>query len=153
MYKKEEASKIKKEFWTAFGQYMKPIPSSEGDRINWINYKTGIKNISFKMQVDNIEARIGIEFSHGETIIRQLYFNQLLELKPQLQTYLGSEWNWQENIINNEGKIHSVVYNKITGVSVFKKDDWPKIISFLKKGIISLDAFWENGKYSFMALE
>lgn len=45
MYSKAEKSKIRKDFWTAFGQYMKPVPSAEGTKVNWPNYKTGVKQI------------------------------------------------------------------------------------------------------------
>jgi hypothetical protein len=43
MYSKDQASQLKQEFWTAFGQYMGPVLSAEGLRTNWINYKTGVK--------------------------------------------------------------------------------------------------------------
>jgi hypothetical protein len=30
MYKKGEASQLRQAFWTAFGQYVAPVPSAEG---------------------------------------------------------------------------------------------------------------------------
>ncbi len=53
MFSKQDASKLKKEFWTAFGRYMKPVLSADGEKINWINYKTGEKDIVFKMDADS----------------------------------------------------------------------------------------------------
>lgn len=61
MYTRQEASKLKEEFWTAFGKYMSPIPSAEGLPINWVNYKTGVKDVSFFMEADNKQASIGIQ--------------------------------------------------------------------------------------------
>ena len=81
MYSRQEASQLRKEFWTAFGQYMQPILSAEGEKVNWINYKTGEKHIYFRMQVDNKKAFIGIELSHPDAGVQQLYFEQFLELK------------------------------------------------------------------------
>ncbi|MFA6248901.1 MAG: DUF4268 domain-containing protein, partial [Mucilaginibacter sp.] len=49
MYSKDQASQLKQAFWTAFGQYMGPVLSAEGLRTNWINYKTGVKHIYFRM--------------------------------------------------------------------------------------------------------
>ena len=53
MYSKSEASQLKQEFWTSFGQYMSPVLSAEGEKLNWINYKTGEKDIFFKMKANN----------------------------------------------------------------------------------------------------
>jgi len=51
MFSKKEASQLRKKFWMIFGQYMSPVLSSEGEKINWINYKTGVKGLQFKMNV------------------------------------------------------------------------------------------------------
>jgi len=40
MFKRQEASRLREEFWTTFGRYMRPVLSTEGIKINWINYKT-----------------------------------------------------------------------------------------------------------------
>ena len=49
MYSKAEATQLRQAFWTAFGQYMAPVPSAEGETTNWINYKTGFKHLYFRM--------------------------------------------------------------------------------------------------------
>jgi hypothetical protein len=69
MYTKEQASQLKQAFWTAFGQYMGPVLSAEGLRTNWINYKTGVKHIFFRMQADNKMASIAIEIAHYQSYL------------------------------------------------------------------------------------
>lgn len=81
MYSRQEASQLKQEFWTVFGQYIKPILSAEGEIINWVNYKTGEKNIAFRMNADNKKAGIAIEFTHKDKDIQQLYLEQFSQLK------------------------------------------------------------------------
>jgi hypothetical protein len=78
MYSKEQISKLKTQFWTNFGQYMKPVPSASGQPVNWINYKTGIRNIHFKMDADNTSAVIAVEISHPLEEQRLHYYNQFL---------------------------------------------------------------------------
>jgi hypothetical protein len=39
------------------------------------------------------------------------------------------------------------------GVSIFNKEDWPKLISFFKPRIVALDEFWNMVKYSFESLK
>lgn len=152
MYSKQEAAKLKEEFWTAFGLYMAPILSAEGERINWINYKTGEKHIQFRMQSDNKKASIGIELSHNDPDIQQLYFEQFVQLKKIFQNVVEEEWLWVQQVTNEHGKTISRIYTEINGVNTFKKDDWPRLISFFKSRIILLDEFWSNIKYSFEAL-
>ncbi|MCU7549495.1 DUF4268 domain-containing protein [Chitinophagaceae bacterium LB-8] len=152
MYSKQEAAKLKEEFWTAFGQYMAPILSADGEKINWINYKTGEKHIQFRMHADNKKASIAIELSHPDPGIQLLYFEQFIQLKNVFQSIVEEEWFWNQHVTNDHGKTISRIYHEITGVSIFKKEDWPKLISFFKPRIILLDEFWSNVKYNFEAL-
>jgi hypothetical protein len=149
MFKHQEAAKLKEEFWTTFGRYMSPIPSSEGKRINWINYKTGLKDVYFRMDVIKHSAIISISIEHREADIREIYFQQFEELKTMLHSELGEEWLWQPIAPMAEGKIISRIYYELTGFSVFNKEQWTNLISFFKPRIIALDRFWEDARYSF----
>ena len=152
MYSKREASQLRQAFWTAFGQYMSPVLSSEGEQINWINYKTGEKDIYFRMNADNKKASIAIELTHKEADIQALYFEQFQQLKTLLQNALQEEWTWLLHTRNEHGKTISRIYTKIENVSIFKKDDWAQLISFFKPRIIALDEFWSTAKYVFEAM-
>jgi hypothetical protein len=152
MYSKQEAAQLKQEFWTAFGQYMAPVLSAEGEKVNWINYKTGEKSIAFRMVADNSKAEIVIELSHKDKEIQQLYFEQFRELKKFLDATTGEEWQWQLHTTDDWGRTVSRIGTHLAGVSVFKKEDWPQLISFFKQRMIALDEFWSNVKYSFESL-
>jgi hypothetical protein len=149
MYTREQASKLRQAFWTAFGQYMAPVLSAEGMPTNWINYKTGLKHVFFRMQADKKNASIGIELSHPDPEIQQMFFEQFETLKELLHDSLGEAWEWDLHTHDENGKLVSRIYTEISGVSVFNQDDWPALISFFKPRIIALDAFWENARYSF----
>src|SRR3954468_13461293 len=151
MYSKQEASQLRQEFWTAFGQYMSPILSSEGEKTNWINYKTGEKDIFFRMNADNKKASIGIELTHKYDDVQEIYFEQFQQLKNLLVDTLHEEWTWQLHTYNEQGKQISRIYTEIKGVSVFKRKDWPQLISFFKPRIIALDEFWSAAKHAFEA--
>ena len=149
MFSKSEASRLRQEFWTSFGQYMSPVASAEQEKLNWINYKTGVKHIGFKMDADNKSAFIAIELSHPDQIIQQLYFEQLQQFKSLLKEAVGEEWDWQLLKDNGSGRIVSRVVKTVTGSSIYKKEDWPALISFFKPRIIGLDKFWADVKYGF----
>lgn len=152
MYSRQEASQLRQEFWTTFGQYMNPILSTEGEKINWINYKTGEKNISFRMHADNKKAIIAIELNHKDKDIQQIYFEQFHQFKNLFEDAVNEEWNWQLHWFDEHGKLISRIYKETTGLSIFQKQDWPDLISFFKLRVIALDEFWSQVKYAFESL-
>ena len=153
MFSREEASQIRREFWTNFGQYMRPILSAEGLRVNWINYKTGYRGLSFKMDVDREKAYIGIQMTQKDPDLRELFYEQLEELKGILHATLEEDWIWERQSSNAQGQAISEVYTVLEGVNIFRKTDWPQIISFLKPRLIALDEFWAMGKDHFVPLK
>ena len=152
MYSKQEAAQLKQVFWTSFGQYLLPVLSADGEKVNWVNYKTGEKDIYFRMQADNKKAGIAIELTHKDREIQQLYFEEFRTLKKFLTGAVGEEWQWQLHTLDEYGRIVSRIGTEKPGVSIFRKDDWPELISFFKPRIIGLDLFWSNVKYGFERL-
>jgi hypothetical protein len=148
MYSKEQASKLKTKFWTNFGQYIKPVPGASGLPVNWINYKTGIRHIHFKMDADNTKAIIAIEISHPQEEQRLYYYSQFLLLKKLLTTTTEFNWDWNETLQTGHRTISSIS-QQLDGVNILNQADWPAIISFLKPRIMALDAFWEMVKDGF----
>jgi hypothetical protein len=153
MYSKDEASQLKQQFWTTFGQYISPQLSAEGLRVNWVNYKTGLKHVYFKMQADKGSASIAIELTHSDPGIRELFFEQFKEFKNILHAALNETWEWELHEKDESGKTTSRIYKQIDGVSIFNKNDWPALISFFKPRIIALDEFWNDVKDGFDALK
>ena len=152
MYKRHEASKLKSEFWTTFGQYMSPVPSAEGLPINWINYRTTFKDVFFRLQADQRQASISISLEQKNPVIREQFFEKLLTFQNLLHELLQEEWLWQPSFMLEEGKVISRVSRDLDGVSIYQKDDWPALISFFKPRLIALDQFWEDARYSFEEL-
>jgi len=151
MYSKDQASQLKQAFWTAFGQYMGPVLNTDGLRTNWINYKTGVKHIFFRMQADNKTATIAIEIAHPDPELQQLFFEQFATYKAMLHGTLNEKWEWQLHTTDDYGKTVSRIFTEITSVSIFQKEDWPRLISFFKPRIIALDEFWSDAKPAFEA--
>lgn len=149
MYSKDEASQLKHSFWTTFGQYISPQPSAEGLKINWINYKTGIKHLAFRMHADGRSAFIAIEIAHNDLGMQELLFEQFLEFKVVMMEYLKEDWDWRLHVADENGKTVSRISKSLENVSVFKQEDWPALISFFKPRMIALDEFWNDAKYSF----
>lgn len=150
MYTKEEISKLKQAFWTAFGKYMQPIASANGLPVNWMNYKTGINGISFKMNAERDHAVIMIQLNHNNKNIRQSQYDQFLQLKAMLEEALGEDdWIWREEETDWFGKQTASVSKLIEDVNVLDQRSWPEIISFFKPRIMALDEFWSMANHAF----
>lgn len=151
MFTREEVSRTRQEFWTTFGKYMNPVPSAEGQKINWINYRTGVKHVYFRMETLEDRAAIYISIEHSDPGIRELFFEQFIELKEVLRAALEEDWEWQKDVQVGTKSI-SRIYKDLPAKNVANRDDWPELISFFKERMIKLDAFWENAKLGFEGL-
>lgn len=128
---------------------MAPQLSSEGIKVNWINYKTGIKHLYFKMEASGSSAAVLIEIAHPDRDIQELMMSQFYELKNLFLHYLGNEWTWMPEYIDESGRRTARIYTAIYEVSVYRQEDWPSLISFFKPRMIALDEFWNNARYGF----
>ncbi len=152
MYSRQEAAQLRQSFWTSFGLYMAPVPSAEGLKINWVNYKTGVKDLYFKMLAESGIACIAIVLAHSNEARRQEFFQQLLQVKNLLRDAVNEDWQWETLVQDENNKIISRIHTSLHAVSIFRKEDWPAMISFFKPRIIALDAFWTEVKDGFMYL-
>jgi hypothetical protein len=153
MFTRAEASRIREEFWTAFGRYMSPVLSAEGMKINWVNYHTRLKDVHFRMDAGAKSAMICISVEHRDPGIQALYFEQFEELRTLLHATMAEAWEWRPHMEAEDGRPVSRIYKELPGISVFNRDQWPDLISFFKPRIIALDSFWEDAKYSFESLK
>ena len=149
LYSKAERSQLKQEFWTIFGKYISLHLSGEGERVNWVNYKTGFKHIRFRLQADTGKAAISIELTHPDPEVRRLFFEKFVELKQVFTETLQESWNWEEHAQDDNGQPVSRIGTELKPVNVLNKNDWPAIISFLKPRMIALDGFWNTAKLFF----
>lgn len=152
MYTKEEAAALKKEFWSKLRDELAGQRSADGKKVTWVNYKTGVRDIYFRMHADKKEAAISIDIAHADLGIQELFYEQFLEFKTYLHNILGEEWIWAPQIQNAYGQSISTIYKPLVGVNVFNKKDWNKIIKFLKPRIVALDEFWCDAMDNFEAL-
>jgi hypothetical protein len=121
--------------------------------VNWINYKTGVKHLHFKMQAEKKGAFIAIEMSHPDPVMQELMFEQFLAFRKLLHGLLEEEWDWEPLVQDEHYKTISRIVKRLPERSVFQQADWPELISFFKPRIITLDEFWSDAQYSFEAFK
>ncbi|HTL09318.1 MAG TPA: DUF4268 domain-containing protein [Chitinophagaceae bacterium] len=144
MFSRQETAALTQQFWTRFGQYMAPVPAAGGGKVNWINYKTGVKDLQFKMELDAAGAHIGIVITATDERRRAALFQQLLACRNILEAKTQEVWDWQPDGRNAQAQIMSRIETHLAAVHVYKQADWPAIISFFKARMMALDEFWEE---------
>lgn len=138
--------RLKDEFWTSFGKYMALSHSATGEKQHWLNYKTGVRYLQFRMDADEHHAMIAIELANHDEEARQRLYNLFLADRDLLTQYTNEAWNWENDLNIDGGRTISKIYRELKEVNVYRKTDWPAIISFLKPAMMGLDLFWTEQK-------
>lgn len=144
MFSDAEASALRQKFWTRFGQYMSPVTSAEGEKINWINYRTGVKNIKWKMETLNREASISVIIS-GNEVLKDRFLQIFDQVKYIRENNMILEKDFMEHNSNNLYRLAK----KLPGISVLDESKWPDLIIFFKENSIAFDKFWTEHKFVF----
>lgn len=145
MYSKSAASKIRERFWQSFGKYMQLVPSASGEKINWVNYKTGIKGVRIHTQCGSSYAEVAIRVSHPQENLRNEVISQFSDLIVKLHTATSVSWHQMMNLAVNK-ETTSLIYSRLEEVSVFRESDWPAIISYFKTSLMLFDREWLDKK-------
>lgn len=110
---------------------MAPVPSASGEKINWINYKTGVKAVRFTLELRDNEAEVAMNVNDAE-----LFARSFVPLRPLFESLAGKDWTWEA------GKILS----RLTGRNMRRREEWHELIAFFKERLIALDAFWDAAR-------
>ena len=153
MWSREEAQEKRKEFWTSFGVYMrKHIPKSH-PKARWLNYKTGVSDVYFRMEVDHNGAKVCIDIQHRDEEIRELFYEQFQEFRGLLQASLGDDLIWEkEYVLEETGKRVSRIYNHLQYKNIYRKEDWRELFGFLEPNLLGFDEFWADFRDVFIEL-
>jgi hypothetical protein len=139
MYSKEEAQRLKREFWIDFAE---KYPRK------WVLYDTKIKDFSFKFFVDNKKAQVLIDIEHRNDDTRNIYFQKLESLKNILEDEFVKDLVFEKNFTLENGKTISRIWVEKENVSVSNRKYWDEIFDFFNEKMHSLEMFYfEYGDY------
>ena len=139
MFSKEEAQKLKKEFWTAF---------AASNSRKWILYNTKIKDFTFKFYVDNKKAQVLLDIEPKDDKNRIIYYEKVESLKDLLlQDYLPDAI-FERDFHLSTGKVISRIWVEKTGLSMNNKNHWPEIFDFFSEKMEAFEYFFfEHEEY------
>jgi len=135
MFSKEEAKKLRQEFWTSFG---KEYPQK------WLLYNTRVKEIQLKFTFERKYAQVSLDIIAEDPLIREYYFEKLESLKTILESEYLPEIIYDREYELPEGKIISRIYAQKDKVSIYNKKDWPLVKDFLYQKMTLMEEFFND---------
>ena len=133
MFSKEEAKKLRQEFWTTFGQ--------EYPR-KWMLYNTKIKELDLKFTLTTKMAQVSIDINSEDEIIQEYYYEKIWSLEKILKTEFIPKITLDPKYEVDYGKFVSRAYVQLDNVSINKRETWEQIWEFFFENMNELELFF-----------
>jgi hypothetical protein len=146
MFSKEELKQYKIDFWTAFKKRMQDKRSSNGRKINWLNYPSEIPYIFIRLDANAKEARFMIDIQPKDDGIRAIIWEQLYELKVVFEAEMGTDGQWLENESSQQVAAFNRISWMLEDVNFFQENDKHKIFDFFEERLVKFDNFYQEFK-------
>ena len=145
MLKKEEKKEMNERFWKAFKKSMRKAKSTSSKKVNWVNYPTEIKNIYLRLKCEKTVS-VNFDIQHKDDDIRDLIWDQLIELKAVLENSMKHPTKWTKNQYTKEGLCICSISWENDMLSLYKEEDWKEIHHFFKTRLVEFDEFYQEYK-------
>lgn len=133
MYSREEAQRIKQEFWIAFAQ---KYPRK------WLLYDTKIKDLSLKFRADNKKAEVMFSIEHRDAEKRHAYFDKFVSLAGILREEYLPEVLLERDFYLESGKPISKIWVSLERVSIHRHADRDRIFDFFNSAMHQMEMFF-----------
>ena len=146
MLSKEERKQLNIDFWDQFKSEMRKIRSSNGKKMNWINYPTDVKNTYLRVVTESKSVSLCFDIQFKDQGVQSIVWEQLTELRKVLESEMEHPTQWEENKITSEGLNIGRISWILFGVNFYDKGQWDVIIEFLKQRMVEFDRFYQEFK-------
>jgi len=144
MFSKEEAKKLREEFWDQFKHMSGDRRARKKLPGNWMLDQTGIKALNLRFHVDREVVQVGIDLETRNMDKRIELYEKLESLKKLLEEAMESPLIWELEYIRENGKSVSRIYLQMEGVDIYKRDTWTEAHKFMYTNMIKLEAFFQE---------
>lgn len=152
MLSKEEQKQKNTQFWTEFKRRMRKHMSSNGRRMNWLNYPTEIRDIYLRLEASGKGCAVHFDIQCKDEGIRSIVWEQMGELKVVLESEMPVAGEWQEEVYLPTGQAISRITWSQPALNYFKESDEVLIYEFLKDVLLGFDRFYQEYKDILIAL-
>ncbi|SDW75658.1 protein of unknown function [Lutibacter oricola] len=136
MFSKEEAAKLRKEFWTSYG---KSFPRK------WLLYNTRIKDFGFKFVATKKQAMVCLDIESFDKMKNELLYEQLLEVKNLLiEDYLPNAVFDPSYELESGKIIHRIYVEHTEKFNIYNKNTWQATYEFFNANMHMFEEFFED---------
>lgn len=146
MYSKEQLREIRTQFWADFKEHMRQFHSSNGRRMNWLNYPSEIDFIFIRLHADNHGIAFSYDIQGKDAGVRSIVWEQLTELKVVLESEMGTEGIWLEDVSSETVSSYSSIRWEKNGLRFSDPKDKEAIFTFFQEHLIRFDSFYQEFK-------
>ncbi len=132
MLSKEEFKQYKITFWEEFKQHMSKHRSASGRKMNWLQYRTDIKNIFLRLETNKSTVRVCFDIQFKDADIRAIVWEQM-----------GEEGIWEEHYWNETISDFSRIYWEKTDLNYLNPEKRSAIFDFFEDKLIRFDKFYD----------
>lgn len=133
MFSKEDASKLRQEFWISYG---KSFPRK------WLLYNTNIKGFSFKFEASRKNAMVCLDIKHPNPMANELLFDQMLSLKNLLENELPKVIYDDSFVLDNGESIIRIYVPHNKKFSIYNKNTWRDCYEFFVETMNKYELFF-----------
>ena len=126
--------KLRLEFWSEllhkFNNQSHLFSNISPSKDNWISAGSGVSGVGFNFVISKTYARTEVYMSRSDRDENKLIFDELFKQKDIIEQKTGPlEWQRLDD------KKASRIKQELTGVNMFDKGDWEKIMDFLMESM------------------
>lgn len=133
MFSREEAKKLRHEFWISFG---KSFPRK------WILYQTNIKDFSFKFHFDQKQAMVSLDIEDSDLGKRIELWEKLASLRSIIISEYLPNAQFNDSYQLENGKEISRIWVVKPNVSIHNKNTWQETMLFLRDTMLKFETFY-----------
>ncbi len=140
MYTKEEAKKIRMEFWEQFGKRCEIHPQLRERRKKWMLHRTKFRGIALRFEASRTDAKVILELTHKNEDQRLKAYEILENYKVVIENDFPDGLIWEfYHQREDSGQEVCRIYISITDVNYHRREDWPRIYNFFIENMLRLE--------------
>lgn len=135
---------IRREFWTQLLREMNKVSqlyqNISPSKDHWIMAGSGVRGIGYNFVIAKSYGRCEIYIDRGDFDENKFAFDTLLQQRDSIHRSFGSELTWERL---DEKRASRIKY-ELEGVNVFEKEDWARMIEFMKDGMLRMETAFKE---------
>lgn len=140
MYSKEEAKKIRLQFWEQFGKRCEIHPLLSERRKKWMLHRTKISGVALRFEADRSDAKVILELSQRNEDKRLKTFEILQNYRVIIEDGFTDGLIWEFfHEREDSGQEVARIYNVLPNVNLFRQNQWPDIFNFFIENMARLE--------------